>query len=70
MAMSRENPAENLIQVNVHLSPSEYTQVEDWRRVQPGIPSRASAVRGFMVKGMKVSSDVPAAKPSVKGQAA
>jgi len=69
--MSRENPADNLIQVNVQMSRFELTQVEDWRRVQPEIPSRAAAVRTFMVRGLKTSSDVPAGKlPSAKEQAA
>lgn len=35
----------------------EFQQLEDWRRAQPEIPSRASAIRAFTVQAIKASTD-------------
>jgi hypothetical protein len=50
---------------------SELDQIEDWRRAQPEIPALAAAVRTFVIRGLKASTDVPAGKrASAKDQAA
>ena len=49
----------------------EIEQLENWRRAQPKIPSQAAAVRTFVIRGMKASTDIPAVKqPPAGGSAA
>jgi hypothetical protein len=41
----------------------EFQQLENWRRAQPEIPSQAAAVRTFVIRGLKASTDVPTNRP-------
>jgi hypothetical protein len=38
---------------------TELDQIESWRRVQPEIPGLATAIRVFVIRGLKASTDVP-----------
>jgi hypothetical protein len=67
--MPEEKRTSRLVHTTFHRS--ELDQIENWRRAQPEIPALAAAVRTFVIRGLKASSDVPAGKrPSIKDTAA
>jgi hypothetical protein len=68
--MSGEKRAARAVQVNAQLYGPELAQIDDWRRAQPGIPSRAAAIRNFVNLGLKASTDVPRMRPSDKDRVA
>ena len=60
--MSEQKRTAKAVQVGIQLYRPELDKIEDWRRVQSGIPSRSAAVRTFVLRGIKASTDVPATK--------
>jgi len=38
--------------IPIMMSPSEVARIDDWRGKQPGIPSRAEAIRRLVEKGL------------------
>jgi hypothetical protein len=53
--------------VAIVLRPSDYELVENWRRAQPNIPSRAEIIRTFALDGIRAASEktglLPPARP-------
>lgn len=54
--------------INVQLHPEDYEFIEDWRRSQKDMPSRAEVLRRFALQGIK--SEMEAVKQRQKNKAA
>jgi hypothetical protein len=65
--MSQENRS-RLIQTWFY--DSQLNEIENWRRAQPGIPSRAAAIRNFVSIGLLKASPADTKLPSSKDTAA
>jgi hypothetical protein len=46
------------VRVHVMMTPSELRSIDDWRRHQPALPSRAAAIRTLIRRGL--AAKVPA----------
>jgi len=48
--------------IGISLRLSDFQKLEDWRREQPEIPSRAGAIQKWVLQGLKAATDAPPAK--------
>ena len=48
--------------IHTTIRSSELEQIENWRRVQSSVPALATAVRTFVIRGLKASTDIPATR--------
>ena len=44
------------VSVNMKMSPEFVTLIDDWRRVQPKLPSRNEAVRALILRGLETAN--------------
>lgn len=47
--------------MNLNVSPATIRAIDDWRRVQPDIPSRAEAARALIMRGIEADKAAPGA---------
>lgn len=51
--MSSKQPKS--IRLQMVISPGEITQIDDWRREQPALPSRSEAIRQLIALGLEAA---------------
>jgi hypothetical protein len=52
--------------IGVRITPETIAEIDDWRRIQADIPSRAEAIRRLVMAGLAVASPVEPGTTSFK----